>query len=509
MAAALLMHGSGNEVPSANSRRPSNSTNANMLMYWDLLQPVCRREQKIFGFGRSKDTNTYRFKDPDLALSAARADGTAGTCGECESLKSRGHVDRARPETRWCAHRRIRCAVWAIICPFILLIALPAVTVAKLPTAAPQLPEPTGEVVKVATVKELQQAVRGLKSHTTILIAPGEYRLTNTLYLAGPLQDVTIRGATHKPRDVVLVGRGMTNKDYGNVPHGILVGNVADVLIANLTIRDVYQHAIALQGGAHGCRRPHVYNCRLIDAGEQFFKANPGKDKIGVVEGKVQYCVIQYTDRCRGWYTNGVDVHAGRDWFVGHCYFRNIRAAADAGKLAGPAVLIWNRSRDTICEGNLFVNCERGIAFGLSHERDDDHQGGIIRNNIFYREASVSGDSAIIVWNSARTRVLHNTVLVNATSQNAIEVRFPASTGCDIRYNLCDADIVKRDGGAATLVGNVTDAPISWFTGTKDGALRLTSAAKMAIDKAQARSRCADGFRRPEAAARQSIGRRG
>jgi len=64
IAAAMLCHGRGvTEVPSASSLREFNSTNANMLMYWELLRRALQRGQHTFDFGRSSiDSNTYRFK---------------------------------------------------------------------------------------------------------------------------------------------------------------------------------------------------------------------------------------------------------------------------------------------------------------------------------------------------------------------------------------------------------------------------------------------------------------
>jgi FemAB-related protein (PEP-CTERM system-associated) len=64
VAGALLVHGRVvTEVPSASSLREYNSTNANMLMYWHLLERSVQRGQQVFDFGRSTvDGNTYRFK---------------------------------------------------------------------------------------------------------------------------------------------------------------------------------------------------------------------------------------------------------------------------------------------------------------------------------------------------------------------------------------------------------------------------------------------------------------
>jgi FemAB-related protein (PEP-CTERM system-associated) len=64
IASALLLHGwDVTEVPSASSLRPYNSTCANMLMYWSLLERAVLRGQAGFDFGRSTpDGPTYKFK---------------------------------------------------------------------------------------------------------------------------------------------------------------------------------------------------------------------------------------------------------------------------------------------------------------------------------------------------------------------------------------------------------------------------------------------------------------
>ena len=64
IAGALLVHHKGiTEVPSASCLREFNGTNANMLMYWNLLLCAVGRSQTQFDFGRSTvDSNTYRFK---------------------------------------------------------------------------------------------------------------------------------------------------------------------------------------------------------------------------------------------------------------------------------------------------------------------------------------------------------------------------------------------------------------------------------------------------------------
>ena len=131
------------------------------------------------------------------------------------------------------------------------------------------------------------------------------------------------------------------------MPFGIWTGgNVTSITIANLTIRDVYSHPIILNAGT---QTPLIHNLRLVNAGQQFIKANPDGAGGGVDNGLVEYSIIEYTSTARNYYTNGVDVHTGRNWIIRHNLFRNIRAPQ--GQLAGPAILMWNASSGTTVDG--------------------------------------------------------------------------------------------------------------------------------------------------------------
>jgi hypothetical protein len=366
---------------------------------------------------------------------------------------------------------------------------------------APPLPLPTTGTVRVRSERELQAAVQRIRSRTTILIEPGTYKLTSTLRIDSGAEEVTIRGRSDSCDDVILAGKGMANSNHGAVPHGIWIGNARRVRVANLTIRDVYYHAIQLDPGA-GAQAPHIYNVRLVDSGEQLLKSSMSPDEKGVNDGIVEYCTLEYTSTARSHYTNGVDVLRGANWIVRHNLFKNIRAPA--GRLAGPAVLMWKGSKDSLIEGNLFLNVQYGIALGLDPERPDDHAGGIVRNNFFHRKSDQSGDVGIVINNSAGSKVLHNTVILNGTYPNAIEYRFPATKGVEVRYNLTDAAIRSRDGASGAAEGNVTRAAPSWFTDGAKADLHLAGSATGAIDQAQPHAdvtRDYDGDVRPAGAA--------
>src|SRR5947209_20266359 len=96
----------------------------------------------------------------------------------------------------------------ALVCA--LMLSLTSAAHARPARPPPPLPAPTGTVVNVSTEPQLQAAMATLTSNMTIVIAPGTYVLTRTLYIHGTFTHVGIRGATGNSDDVVIVGPGMT-----------------------------------------------------------------------------------------------------------------------------------------------------------------------------------------------------------------------------------------------------------------------------------------------------------
>lgn len=363
----------------------------------------------------------------------------------------------------------------------------------------PALPAPSGTIVNVqaGNAADLANKIRNAGSNTTVLVPAGTYQLTAATGLLriganGNVKNVALRGATGNRGDVIIRGPGMSVDSSGTVPHCLMIENAQDVLVANLSLGDVWFHPITIQG-ASGADRVRVYNCRLFDPGEQFLKSNPFNSDgsanpqgySGASDGIVEYCVFEFTTTARQWYTEGVDVHGGHRWIVRHNLFQNIRGPSGA-QLVGGAIDFWNRSTGTLVENNTIYNCEVGIRLGiLDRAGYNDHEGGIIRNNFIYRAAGSTNQSdvGIIVNDSPNTQVLHNTVLLNGTYSNAIEVRFGTSTNVRVANNLCDAAIVKRDSATGTHTGNQTSAPAALFTDAPSADLHLKPTASAAIDK--------------------------
>ena len=381
--------------------------------------------------------------------------------------------------------KKLRPWCCAVLCCALLCLASAAT--ARPVDPAPPLPPPAGRVVRVSTEADLQAAVRALSSNTTILVAPGTYRLTNTLQISGTLANVGIRGDSPNRDRVVLLGSGMKDS---TIQFGIWVGgNVQGVTIANLTIRDIFYHPIILNPGT---RAPLIHNVHLVNAGQQFIKGNQTEAAGGVDEGVVEYSVIEYETIAKDNYTNGIDVHRGANWIIRHNLFRNIRPPA--GQLAGPAILMWNRSSNTLTEGNTFINCQREIAYGLGEREGHDHRGGIIRNNFIYRAASVEGDAAIGAWDSPGTLILHNTILASGTYPSLIEYRYTGTRGVVVANNLLDGSVLARDGASATVTGNVTKAAPAMFVKPQAGDLHLVPGAVLEATDPRALEACPDDW---------------
>lgn len=362
--------------------------------------------------------------------------------------------------------------------------ALPCVSASKLPAVS-------GTVVNVATDAELQNAVSNQQDNMTILLQQGVYNLSSTLYIRK--KNVTIRGNGSLCDKVILAGKGMENSNYGSVPHGIW-SDAISLSVMNLTIKDVYYHGIVYNSGAQS---PLVDSVQLLNTGQQFIKSNPTSYGVGVDNGTVKNSRLAYengppmTDHGGGTgYTNGVDVHAGKNWVISGNYFENFHTPDSATNLWNPAILMWNGAAGTLSENNVFINVDRAIAYGLIDRSGQyDHSGGIIRNNMIYYASGLfstartyDSDGAIIVWNSPGTAVAHNTILSNGNLNRSIEFRFD-TTGAQALNNLADVSIGSRNSAVFTQTGNIFGAKADMFAGASTGNLRLVQTATAAINK--------------------------
>lgn len=338
----------------------------------------------------------------------------------------------------------------------------------------------------VRTVGDLEKAVAEATSGATIIVEEGVYWLRKPLTFKR--NQVRLRGACKDRSKVVLRGNGMSG---AGSPHIIAI-QASDICIADLTLGWVPYHGIQIHGEV-GATRPRMHNLHILDCGEQLIKISVGPGPVAEKkysdEGELVGSRLEYTNHAPSWYTNGIDVLAGKDWVVRENKFFRIRGPE--GQASGPAILLWQNSLNSLVERNLIVDCSKGIAFGNPHGPDPkssrhgegvyDHQGGVIRYNRIVRRTD--GDTGIELNKAGGFVCSNNVVFLERSIVNwAIEYRFPVTFG-SIRMNLANRPVLGRDGGRAIVEKNITTAEKHWFINTDLGDMRLTEMGKKAVQE--------------------------
>ena len=330
-----------------------------------------------------------------------------------------------------------------------------------------------GTVVNVTTEGEFSAAISQANSsggNMTILIADGTYQVASTSsYPYITASDLVIRSMSGDRDAVILTGGGMSDVAPLTEIGLSLVGN--NITIADLTIKDVGNHAISTNSDNH-----FIHNVRIQDTFEQMIKGTTGSN--GSSDCVVQCCLFEYTAGIGPqYYIGGLDIHHGIDWNVNDNVFYDI--ASPSGSLAEHAIHFWDNSEGTIVDRNLIINCDRGIGFGLG---SSSHDGGVIRNNMIYNNGNDPfHDVGIGLETSPNTKVYNNTIHIEY--MNAIEYRFAATFNVDIANNLCNKSITSRNGGVATVNNCIEDATASIYVDAPNGDLHLNQSYSEIVDQ--------------------------
>jgi hypothetical protein len=365
------------------------------------------------------------------------------------------------------------------------LFAAWAVAAAAVPATAQQT---------VSSVAELESAVTRANAgsaSTEILIQDGTSALAQPLALRAA--GMIVRAQSGSRTAVILEGSGMTS----GITHIFHVFG-HDVTIADLTLRNVWNHAVQIHGeGPSSADRTVLRNLVIQDTGQQMVKVSykqgaAASSDDGLVEG----CLFEYTAGIGPqYYIGGIDAHQAKNWTVRGCTFRGIRSP-DAN-VAEHAVHFWSDASGTVVERNLIINCDRGIGFGLGNRVN---QGGVIRNNMIYHAnlGADRGDVGIELESASGTEVYNNTVYQEHGYPAAISVRWGGSS-VYVANNLLHSagsgqTIWRRDGATLTQESNVVGAQASWFADVASGDLRLASAVPSVVDQGVAVSGLTDDF---------------
>jgi hypothetical protein len=365
---------------------------------------------------------------------------------------------------------------------------------------APPLPPREGRAVSLSTVSALEGAVMGARPGDTILIADGTYTLEHTLLFDGK-QHVTLRSSSGDPAKVTLRGggwRGPTD-DYRTIASEDLVTirRSEDIIIAHLTFAEVRHYGIKI--GIDADRKPpnpsniHIYNCSFRNIATRAVKGVAMADRKHVVGGSVRFCNFENTgipDPSWGWalyegnYVSAIDMMYLKDWTFSDNVFRNIKGASGGAR---GAVFIWNQSRNITVERNVFIGCDRAIAFGNPSEPTGYQPGtlhvydGVIRNNFILvgTSAKAATKGIEIVWTD-NVQVYHNTVYAPDPRCRAIHY-FQDIHRLRIANNLVRGRLEGE--GDVLAEGNVVGELEGYFVDPLKGDLHLTERAAEALGK--------------------------
>jgi hypothetical protein len=350
---------------------------------------------------------------------------------------------------------------------------------------APALPAPKGQIIRVQTTEQLVRSVELLQNGQTLLVADGEYRLPRVLVLAGKT-NVVIRGASGDPANVVLCGKGWDAEGSGDdILH---IGPCKDIVVADLTFADCRSYGIKVEA-EHGPTGIHIHNCRFRNIGVRAIKGSAGSDPaLRAVKGSVRYCSFENTKippphwLFGGDYISAIDMMALEDWTFSYNLFREIRGRNGGGRAA---IFLWVRSRNVVVEGNVIINCDRGIAFGNPGQSTANVgdgppvyvSGGSIRNNFI----SGGADCGIELWHVRGIKVFHNSIWRPDQHWNR-GIRVGAGVAeTEIANNLVHGGIVN-EGGEARVHHNLSGEYENYFAAPGSGNLELTEHAVQAVN---------------------------
>ena len=295
-------------------------------------------------------------------------------------------------------------------------------------------------------------AVENAGPDTDILFEDGDYELNQ--YAVRVRSNVTLRGLNAVSSSVRIRGMG-----YSEPSEGIMVLS-DNVTIADLSISDIRNHAIAVNPASGAQQGLQLYNLNITDIGTQHIKVNPG----GARDGLIACSSIGYSQNgAIGDYNGAIDLHNTYNWKIRDNYIYNIAGDGsgclvdtDCGQyISSPAILAWNNAQGTTVTGNTIVDSYRNIAFGIGSA----HTGGSILHNTITQ--SSPGDAGIELFGAIDTVVEFNTVKLAGSYPGTIEFR--QTEGLTITNNWLSRRPWDRGGNRnIELSGNayrVTDSP--------------------------------------------------
>jgi PKD repeat protein len=358
----------------------------------------------------------------------------------------------------------------------------------------------TGRIVNVSTGAELDSAVWNALDGDTIVAANGTYTDSGTpfLRLEGK-NNITIRGASGDPADVILQGQGWASKKRND--DILWLWGCHDAIVSHMTFEECNDYGIKLENtlnNGQGLQNITISHCDFKNIGTRMIKGT-GADQIIVDTGIIHHCNFENTKippgnwHDQGNYISAIDCMVLHDWIIRDNVFKNIKGNSGGGR---GAIFVWVESVNVLSERNVFTGCDRSIAYGNpsgSSTGPDDHHmtNGMIRNNFIVNGADTGIE---LCWING-CKVYHNTVLTDdPVNGKGIHYHYNELLGIHIASNIVRG-MIYGDPGDVTVENNITSGiEDSWFEDVSTGDLHLTALATPAIDQVDRLADCVEDF---------------
>jgi|GEM_PF-3341449 len=296
-----------------------------------------------------------------------------------------------------------------------------------------------------STPNSLRQALRDCNEGDVIILTPGEYQLEAPLELNGK-KNITIKSSTGNYYDVIIKGTsfhkidsqrssdvpGRDYPDYRNsgdeekTPHGIInagdellfINSSSDITISGITFTLASSQGIKLATDS-GVKNVTIQNCRFFDINERMIKGVNGGGKylenIKIINNHFENAQVPNVGDIKwgehdGDYVAGIDIMFADGLLISGNTFKNIKGTTGSGR-AG--IFIWVGSKNVIAENNTFINCDRGISYGVpgTSSVGQNMKNGLIRNNLFIGGSSSNGSGiSIEIAGGEDIKIYNNTV---------------------------------------------------------------------------------------------------
>jgi hypothetical protein len=352
---------------------------------------------------------------------------------------------------------------------------------------APRLPNPIGQVIKVANTDELFKAVEQVKPGGTILVADGFYRLSQLLLIK--TDNVTLRGASGLRGKVILDGSGTLGELVG-------VSYCSGVTIADLTVQNVRWNGIKINSDTN-VQKVTVYNCVLHNIWQRGVKGvkvpEQNRERTRPTDCRIQYCLF-YNDRPKqfsddpadtsqnfnGDYIGGIDTMYAKGWIISDNVFIGIQGRT---REARGAIFMWHHAEDCIIERNIIIDCDSGICLGNSSRAESTVHctNFIVRNNFVTR----APENGILADYTRDCKIVNNTIYDPTNRLGRLIRLVHDNDGLLVANNLLCGPPVRNESQSQITFSHNLEKDISRFLlAPLEGNLRLTMKAVEAIDKA-------------------------